>query len=91
MKLIGGHGTWAQVICGGCVFLLLLTAYIFQVNASSRLAYTLRDSLQQQDDLLRRKDRLDAEIHRLQSLSLARERMFFLGFIENPPVVYLSE
>jgi len=71
-------------------FLLLLTAYIVQVNASSTKAYALRDVTREHEELLRSQDRLAAEIDRLRSLSSVLERKAFLDLVPVEEIAYIT-
>lgn len=74
----------------GVVFLLLLTGYIVQVNASSTKAYALRDATLTHNKLLRSQDRLAAEIDRLRSLSSVIERKAFLDLVPVGKIIYIT-
>lgn len=83
------QSVFVQLGAAGALFLLLLTGYIVQVNASSTKAYALRDAMQQHDELLRSQDRLAAEIDRLRSLSSITERKAFLDLVPVGEIAYV--
>lgn len=79
-----------HLLFAGALFLVLLTGYIMQVNASSTKAYALRDVQLQHEELLRSQDRLRAEIDRLQSLSSVMERQAFLDLVPVQRISYIT-
>lgn len=79
-----------QLSIAGIVFLILLTGYIVQVNASSTKAYALRDVTLEHEELLRSQDRLNAEIDRLRSLSSIIERKAFLDLVPIGEIAYIT-
>ena len=79
-----------QLSVAGVVFLLLLTGYIMQVNASSTKAYALRDATLTYEELLRSQDRLAAEVDRLRSLSSVLERKAFLDLVPVGEIAYIT-
>lgn len=79
-----------QIVAAGIIFLVLLTGYIVQVNASSTKAYALRDAMRAHEDLLRSQDRLNAEIDRLRSLSSVMERKAFLDLVPVKNIAYIT-
>ena len=79
-----------HLVLAGAAFLLLLTAYIVQVNASSTKAYALRDAELHHEELLRSQDRLVAEIDRLRSLSSVMERQAFLDLVPVQQISYIT-
>ncbi len=79
-----------QLSFAGAVFLVLLTGYIMQVNASSTKAYALRDATIAHEELLRSQDRLAAEIDRLRSLSSVMERKAFLDLVPVGEIAYIT-
>jgi cell division protein FtsB len=78
-----------HLVLAGAAFLLLLTGYIVQVNASSTKAYALHDATAYHEELLRSQDRLVAEIDRLRSLSSVIERKAFLDLVPVQRVSYI--
>ncbi len=80
-----------RIIGAVFLFLLLLTAYIVQVNASSTQAYALRDAQIYREELMRTNDRLSAEIDRLRSLSSIMERQVFLDLVPVQNIYYIRE
>lgn len=81
---------FVQLSFAGAAFLLLLTGYIMQVNASSTKAYALRDATLTHEELLRSQDRLAAEIDRLRSLSSVMERKAFLDLVPVGEIAYIT-
>ncbi|MEK9156579.1 MAG: hypothetical protein AAB448_00350 [Patescibacteria group bacterium] len=79
-----------QLSFAGAAFLLLLTGYIMQVNASSTKAYALRDATLTYEELLRSQDRLAAEVDRLRSLSSVMERKAFLDLVPVGEITYIT-
>lgn len=83
------NSSTVQLTIAATVFLLLLTGYIMQVNASSKKAYALRDAAAFHEETLRANDRLVAEIDRLRSLSSVMERKEFLDLVPVKDISYI--